>query len=74
MQILAIPLSSVLEEDKWIWSTSVNGIPRPKKVYDYIRRNYFDPAPLPNEWRRLWKLNVTPKIRIFLCSGIAFLP
>ncbi|CAO2836264.1 unnamed protein product [Amaranthus hypochondriacus] len=67
-KIISIPLKACDEEDELCWSYSKDGILQVNDVYDLAIKSSEDascsrgPDPV---WKRLWKLNVLPKVRDF---------
>lgn len=63
--ILTILLASVPADDKWVCAHSRNGRAKPSSVYRFIRQPE-DYQPPRRDWCLIWKLEVLPKIKIFL--------
>lgn len=68
-EITNIPLSTTASEDTRIWHFSRNGNYSVKSGYKLImsltnQDNHL--GPLPETWIRMWKIEVPPKIKIFL--------
>lgn len=72
-QILAIPLSSNPPRDKRVWKFTNHGFFSVKTAYHLAVSMYSNihssrPATStpPNEWKKIWKIKVTPRVRMFL--------
>lgn len=75
--ILSIPVRPTYTEDKLIWTENSNNQLTVKSAYDTIKQadiHYQDSRPsssfqLPSIiWKKIWKLQLPPKIRFFLWS------
>lgn len=81
-RILAIPLGSVMADDKTVWHYSKNGRFSVRSCYHFISSVMSNQGASGQgatsgvgnlNWKEIWNLPIPPKIRVFLwraCSGI----
>jgi ribonuclease HI len=67
-EILKIPLNLLHEEDEQIWRLSRKGIYSVRSAYHHLIESVIDNNHLKvdGNWKRLWRLNVPNKVKIFL--------
>lgn len=54
------------EDDRWIWAPDEGGNASPSSVYKYISSAAFDQNLDWMDWNHLWKLGVSPMVKVFL--------
>lgn len=72
-RILSIPLSMKNRTNRWMWRCTPHGLFTVKTTYKLVVNKFsrmHDNRPMPsvdrNEWKRLWKKDVIPRVKLVM--------
>ncbi|WOL13133.1 hypothetical protein Cni_G21902 [Canna indica] len=65
-RIAVIQLNEEGKEDRWVWGKSISGQLSTKNVYCFVKEKESEVEMIDFSWNKLWALNVTERVKIFL--------